>query len=186
MKFHGNTSPSWQRVCGFLLVCACFLPALCGCRSSHKAVRFSTTVSAEAFTNSAFTDSVATGQSDSVYQRSVSREDSRDTGSIRINRDSAGRPILIFWSRELYNTNLEAFVKGSETLFSLRGFEGRSSKSGTTDSVAQEEEEAQEVVDAGGSLKEVVLKVVLLGVLLFLIYVFFSFVIKPWLLQRHL
>lgn len=40
MKFHGNTSPSWQRVCGFLLVCACFLPALCGCRSSHKAVAF--------------------------------------------------------------------------------------------------------------------------------------------------
>lgn len=138
---------------GFL--CACVVTCLIagGCRSSRNVVQKSETTEHKEFSAYEKNDSVRGESSDTICQRDTVKGSSGECGRIDIERDTAGRPVVILWK---INSDFSAEAS-SETLkkglFDLRGASGSTQTSGTVDSVAQTKEETTQEVKAGFPLE---------------------------------
>lgn len=133
------------------LLCACLVACLIagGCRSSRNLVQETDTVEHIEFNASEGNESFHSEANDSIYQRDTIKSSAGERGRIDIERDTAGRPVVILWS---VNTNFsaEASSKKLETsFFTLRGSTNSSEASGSVDSVTKKKEEVTKEVKVG-------------------------------------
>lgn len=94
---------------------------------------------------------------DSICQRDTIKGGAGERGRIDIERDTAGRPVVILW-----NVNTDFSAEASmETLkkgvFDLRGSSNNTEASGSVDSVTKEKEEVTQEVDVSAPVGLVVL-----------------------------
>lgn len=133
------------------LVCACLVTGLLagGCRSSRSVVQETETIEHIEFNTSEGNESVHSEANDSICQRDTIKSSAGERGRIDIERDTAGRPVVILWN---VNTNFSAEAS-TETLkkgiFDLRGSSNNSEASGSVDSVTKEKEEVTKEVKVG-------------------------------------
>lgn len=132
-------------------ICACVVAGLIagGCRSSRNVVQESETIEHNEFNTSEKNESVHSEANDSICQRDTIKSSAGERGRIDIERDTAGRPVVILWN---VNTNFSAEAS-TETLkkgiFDLRGSSNNSEASGSVDSVTKEKEEVTKEVKVG-------------------------------------
>ncbi len=161
-----------------ILCCLCF-----GCRSSRSISQSSSTERHENFDNTAVVDTLAlTGSITESDSAAVSiNENSTDT--IKIERDDAGRPVLVVWN---HNANLLGTF-GSSKISDL-GFNGfHSSEShestGTVDNIDQEEEESKTEIDPAMPLEKIIGPILLGLAILYVTYIIIASGIWPQLKQ---
>ena len=82
----------------FAFVAGCLLCAATGCRGSHSAASHSVSSGVSESRSGAYADSSEMRDSTAAAVRSVEEERRTESGSLRIERDSAGRPVLLLWS----------------------------------------------------------------------------------------
>lgn len=155
-----------------------------GCRSSRNMVQESTTVEHSEFNTSEENKSVHSEADDSIYQREAISGSSGERGRIDIERDSAGRPIVILWT---FNSNFlsenysDTFRKN---LFTFRGSSGSAQSSGAVDSVTEKKEETQEEINASISLDSLIGSGLLSLVIMYVVYVLIADHLWPWIKNR--
>lgn len=140
-------------------ICACIVAGLItgGCRSSRNVVQESETIEHNEFNTSEKNESVHSEANDSICQRDTIKGGAGERGRIDIERDTAGRPVVILW-----NVNTDFSAEASmETLkkgvFDLRGSSNNTEASGSVDSVTKEKEEVTQEVDVSAPVGLVVL-----------------------------
>lgn len=132
-------------------LCACIVACLIvgGCRSSRSVVQESETVEHNEFSQSEANESVHSEANDTICQRDTIKGGAGERGRIDIERDTAGRPVVILWA---INSNFSAEAS-TETLkkgiFDLRGSTNNAEASGSVDSLAQKKEETTEEINVG-------------------------------------
>ena len=140
-------------------ICACVVACLIagGCRSSRNVVQESETIEHNEFNTSEKNESVHSEANDTICQRDTVKGGAGERGRIDIERDTAGRPVVILWN---VNTNFSAEAS-METLkkgiFDLRGSSNNTRASGSVDSITQKKEEVTQEVDVSPSVGLVVL-----------------------------
>lgn len=163
------------------LVLPCVVLCICcySCRSSSSASRVAAADRHEVFDSSAALDSLA--QSGTVSEHDSSsvdiREQSADT--IKIERDEAGRPVLII---RHYGANLLGSLESSRLSdFGFTGFHitARNESAGTVDSNEQAQEETRTELDPAIPLESIIGPVLLVLGLLYVIYITIADVIWP-------
>jgi len=159
------------RAVAIVLYCAVFCMVCYSCKSSRAVSQISTTERHEVFDNIAAADTLdltgAIAESDTAAVNI--KENSNDT--IKIERDDAGRPVLIVWN---HNANLlGTFGRSTFSDLDFTGFHtsGRSESAGTVDDFNKKEEESKTEIDAAIPL-ETLIGLPLLGlVILYILYV---------------
>lgn len=126
-------------------------------------------------------ESVYSEANDSICQRDTIKGDTRERGRIDIERDTAGRPVVILWA---INSNFSAEASTEileKGIFDLRGSSSSARNSGDVDSVSKKKEEAQEEINPAIPLEY------LIGSSLLLLVIFYAILVKigdylwPWL-----
>lgn len=170
--------------CAGLLAClvTCLLAG--GCRSSRNMVQETTTVEHREFDATERADSLAAEQSDSIHQRGAVCGGSVECGRIDIERDTTGKPVVIYWT---VNTDFSA-TTSAETLaknfFTLRGSSSSAQTSGAVDSVSEKKEETQEEINPAIPLESLIGSALLSLVVLYVIYVIIADHLWPWIKNR--
>lgn len=185
MKTNEKIYPGFQlRV---LSMCAVFLACIStiSCRSSRNTVGQTATVEHLELTETKQTDSIQGGQRNSLYQRGENRERVEDRGRVDIERDSAGRPTVVYWSRNFDFEGFEETFQGAEDIFTLRSYSEGSDSSASADSVSQKKEETQTEVNATLPIETFIGLGIILPVILYVIYLAFSEILLPWIRQRR-
>lgn len=132
-------------------LCACVVACLIagGCRSSRNVVQESETIEHNEFNTSEKNESVHSEANDTICQRDTIKGGAGERGRIDIERDTAGRPVVILWA---INSNFSAEAS-TETLkkgiFDLRGSSNNAEASGSVDSVTEKKEEITKEVKVG-------------------------------------
>lgn len=132
-------------------ICACVVAGLIagGCRSSRNVVQESETIGHNEFNTSEKNESVHSAANDTICQRDTIKGGAGERGRIDIERDTAGRPVVILWT---INSNFSAEAS-TETLkkgiFDLRGSSNNAEASGSVDSLTQKKEETTEEINVG-------------------------------------
>lgn len=132
-------------------ICACVVACLIagGCRSSRNAVQESETIEHNEFNTSEKNESVHSEANDTICQRDTIKGGAGERGRIDIERDTAGRPVVILWA---INSNFSAEAS-TETLkkgiFDLRGSTNNAEASGSVDSITEKKEETTEEINVG-------------------------------------
>lgn len=170
-----------------LSICAVFLACIStiSCHSSRSTVSQTATVEHLELTETKQTDSIQGEQRNSLHQRSENRERVEDRGRVDIERDSAGRPTVIYWFRNFDFEGFEETFQGAEDIFTLRSSSESSDSSVTADSVSQKKEETQTEVNATLPIETFIGLGIILPVILYLIYLAFSEIVLPWIRQRR-
>lgn len=165
---------------GVVFLSGVILCVMCvGCRSSRSISQISTTERHEVFDNTSATDSLdLTGSVEEADTAAVNiNENSNDT--IKIERDEAGRPVLIVWH---HNANLLGTF-GSSKIYDLAftGFHtsGRNKSTGTVDDLDQKKEESKTEIDPALPLEKIIGPIILGLVILYVIYVIIADGIWP-------
>lgn len=153
----------------FYCVALCFL-CVC-CRTTRSVSQSSTTERHEVFDNKTASDTLdLTGSVVQSDTASVSiNETSNDT--IKIQRDEAGRPILIIWNHDA--NLLGAFKNSKLSNLDFTGFHtsGRNKSTGTVDDLDQKKEESKTEIDPSLPLEKII-GLILIGLaILYVIYV---------------
>lgn len=171
--------------CAGLLACLITGLLAGGCRSSRNMVQETTTVEHREFDATERSDSLATEQSDSIHQRGAVCGASVERGRIDIERDTTGKPVVIYWA---VNTDFSATVS-AETLaknfFTLRGSSSSAQTSGAVDSVNEKKEETQEEINPAIPLEYLIGSSLLLLVIFYAIFVIIGDHLWPWLKNRR-
>ncbi|OKY84248.1 MAG: hypothetical protein BHV69_09470 [Bacteroidales bacterium 52_46] len=163
-------------------ICACVVAGLIagGCRSSRNVVQESETIEHNEFNTSEKNESVHSEANDSICQRDTIKGGAGECGRIDIERDTAGRPVVILWE---INSNFSAEVS-TETLkksiFDLRGSSDNAETSGSVDSVTQKKEEAKTDVKIGIPLGSIIGWGLVAMVVIYLMYGFITEIMLPW------
>lgn len=132
-------------------LCACVVACLIagGCRSSRNVVQESETIEHNEFNTSEKNESVHSEANDTICQRDTIKGGAGERGRIDIERDTAGRPVVILWD---INSNFSAEAS-TETLkkgiFDLRASSNNAEASGSVDSLTQKKEEITEEINVG-------------------------------------
>ena len=170
-----------------LSICAVFLACIStiSCRSSRSTVGQTATVEHLGLSKTKQTDSIQGEQRNSLYQRGENRERVEDRGRVDIERDSAGRPTVIYWFRNFDFEGFEETFQGAEDIFTLRSSSERSDSSATADSVSQKKEETQTEVNATLPIETFIGLGIILPVILYVIYLAFSEILLPWIRRRR-
>lgn len=152
-------------------LCACVVACLIagGCRSSRNVVQESETIEHNEFNTSEKNESVHSEANDTICQRDTIKGNSGERGRIDIERDTAGRPVVILWA---VNSNFSAEAS-TETLkkgiFDLRGSTNNAEASGSVDSHTEKKEETTEEVKVGIPLECLIGWSIVAAVILFYI-----------------
>ena len=165
---------------GVVVLCGVILCIMCiGCRSSRSVSQISTTERHEVFDNTSATDSL--DLSGSVEQADTAavniNESSNDT--IKIERDTAGRPVLIVVN---HNANLQGSISDSKIYnldFSGSHTSEYSESTGTVDNFDQKKEESKTEIDTAIPLKKIIISILLGPVILYVIYIIITHKIWP-------
>lgn len=139
-------------------ICACVVAGLIagGCRSSRNVVQESETIEHNEFNTSEKNESVHSEANDSICQRDTIKGGAGERGRIDIERDTAGRPVVILWNVNTdfsAEASMETLKKG---IFDLRGSSNNTEASGSVDSVSKEKEEITQEVDVSPPIGKVV------------------------------
>ena len=156
-----------------------------GCRSSRNVVEETTAVEHHNSESYDANDSISVAASDSICRRETNRATAGERGRIDIERDSTGRPVVIFWA---VNSDFSGYTEAlsRETgLFTLRGSSSVAQSSDAVDSLTEKTEETKEEVNPAIPLESLIGSGLLLLVIIYLIYVFFADVLVPWIRQRR-
>lgn len=140
-----------------------------GCRSSRNMVQETETIEHNEFDTSEQDVSIYGAGNDCIYQRDTVQGSVGERGRIDIERDSTGRPVVIYWAINS-NFSAEASTKMLETgIFTLRGSSNSSTNSGSVDSVNQKKEETTTEVKVGIPLESIIgLSIVALLIILYI------------------
>lgn len=149
-------------------VILCFMCA--GCRSSRSVSQNSTTERHEVFDNTSATDSLdISGSAEQTDTAAVNiNESSNDT--IKIERDEAGRPVLIVWH---HNANLlGTFGSSKISDLAFTGFHtsARNKNTGTVDDIDKKKEESKTEIDPAMPVKDIIGFIIVGLVILYLIF----------------
>ena len=183
---NGNKISSRHR--HLLLIITLFLVGsalLAGCKSSRKVVEETRTETHYTGRDSTRIDSVLLGGNERSSEGDTSNISADMRGSVEIKRDSGGRPIFIYWT---YWGNLSALSKRNTEkdrwFFGLNATR-HSESSGAVDSVNEKTEETAEEIDTAISLESLIGSGLLGLILLYLIYLFFTDIVWPWIKQKR-
>lgn len=159
------------RIPGVLLcvVVICWLST--GCRSSRTASQISTTERHEVFDSTSAVDTLdLTGSVASADTASVNiTESSNDT--IKIERDDAGRPVLVIWN---HNANLLGTFGSSKNYdldFTRFHSSDENKSAGTEDNLEHKAEESKTEIDPSIPIDFIVGPIMLGLVIIYVIYV---------------
>lgn len=160
-RYDQNVFTVFVLLCGLALLLSC---------STTRHTETVTTVETRDTTHTHFLDSTTTAAE--TYRAEISgtlRQANRDTGSLKIERDTAGRPILFIWDR----STLIRSTTGKNIDFD-RMFAGRTYSS-ATDSTATRaeniEKEEKKATKIGPRLEDYIGAGLLAFVILYVIYV---------------
>lgn len=165
---------------GIIFLSGVILCFMCvGCRSSRSISQISTTERHEVFDNTIATDSLdLTGSVEEADTAAVNINESRND-TIKIERDDAGRPVLIVWN---HNANLlGTFGSSRISDLTFTGFHttDRNKSTGTVDDIDQKKEESKTAIDPALPLKKIIVSILLGLVILYVIYVIITDGIWP-------
>lgn len=173
-----------RRLFGVLVVVASGV-WLVACNSSRKVVGESHVEQRESHGDSCRVDSTLMVGSEVGNRREESGITADERGGVAIERDSAGRPVFIFWN---HTVDLSAFTeRGWEKDLWFHGLNAtrRSEASGAMDSIDKKTEEVTEVVDTRISLDDIIGSGLMLLLAGCLVYLLFSDVILPWIRMKR-
>ncbi len=157
---------------GAIVLYCVILCCLCvGCRSSRSISQSSTTERHEIFDNTAVGDTLDLTGSVAESDTAAASINENSTDTIRIERDDAGRPVLVIWN---HNANLlGTFGSSKISDLAFTGFHSSESHetSGTVDDIDQKKEESKTEIDPALPLEKFIGPILLGLVILYVIYV---------------
>lgn len=180
-KYYAGAQLRALSMCVFLLACI----SAVSCRSSRNTDSQTATAGHNELSETKQTDSIQGEQRNSIHQRGENRERVEDRGRVDIERDSAGRPTVIYWFRNFDFESSEETFQNAEDIFTLRSSSESSDSSATTDSVSQKKEKTQTEVNATLPIETFIGLGIILPVILYVIYLAFSEILLPWIRQRR-
>lgn len=130
-------------------------------------------------------DSVLMGGNERSSQGDTTSVSADLHGSVEIKRDTAGRPIFIYWTYAGNFLALSKRDKAAQNWFYGLNATRHSESSGAVDSVSTKKEETTEEVNTAISLENIIGPGLLGLVLLYLIYLLFADVVWPWIKQKR-
>lgn len=166
------------------MLCMCAVGAFGGCRTVRNIAEETTTQSFSEYSSDSALSTAATAEKTTETRSDSSNVLADERGRVEIERDSAGRPVVLIW-------NLDWRLQGNNTMQTEKGrwFYGlnatrHSEASGETGTVSKKKEETETVVDPSIPL-DAILDVSLKGllVLLLAIYLIIDF-LYPW-IKKH-
>lgn len=167
------------RTAAIVLYCCCLGLVCYNCKSSRTVSQSSTTERLEVFDS--ITETVAGNIAGFVNDRDSSTAHIKELidDTIRIERDTTGRPILII---RTFAANYSGFFGNSK--FSDIGFTGlhtstRNQSAGTVDHIDQKEEERATEINPVISIETIIGSALLGMVIIYLIYILISDIIWP-------
>lgn len=189
MKINGKSYLGYRlrSLSNWALLLACLVTGSItgGCRSSRNVVEETTAVEHHNSESYDTNDSISGAASDSICRRETNRGSAGERGRIDIERDSAGRPVVILWNvHSDFSATATAQTLGTG-LFTLRGSSSVAQSSNAVDSLTEKTEETKEEVNPAIPLEQLIGSGLILLVIIYLIYVFFADVLVPWIRQRR-
>lgn len=170
----------------FLILCLVIAVAgVVGCKSARKAVIDTRSEAHLNHADSSQVDSVLISGADRWVSTDTSNVSTDVRGTMEIERDTAGRPVVIYWT---YSANLEASSKSEtsgQSSFSALNASHIAADTGTMDTVDEKKEEATQEVNTEISLSRLIGPGALGVALLYLLYRFFINIVLPWLKQKR-
>lgn len=152
----------------FICLFSCLLAG--GCRSSRNSVEETHGQIHATVKESFVTDTLhAAATTDKTKTDSASLQGT-ECGRLNIERDSGGRPVVIYWFRHFDFQGFGESVQNSGTVFSLCGSSNRFKSSGTVDFVTEEKEETTEEINTAIPLESLVGSGIFLLVVAYIIY----------------
>lgn len=155
------------------------------CKSYRKAVEETRTEFHYTGQDSTRVDSVLIGGNERSSERDTANISTDMRGTVEIKRDSVGRPRFIYWTFAGDFSTLSKRDKEAQNWFYGLNASRHSESSGTVDSINEKTEETTEKVNTAISLEHIIGPGLLGLVFLYLIYLFFSDVVWPWIKQKH-
>ena len=155
------------------------------CKSSRNMVEETRTEFHYSGRDSTRVDSVLMGGNERSSQGDTTSVAADFDGSIEIKRDTGGRPIKITWTRSALVWTLSKRDTEKERLFYGLNATRHSESSGAVDSVNKKTEETTEEVNTAISLENIIGPGLLGLALLYLIYLFFTHIVWPWIKQKR-
>lgn len=169
---------------GIIFTLLCLVGFCPGCRSTHKVVENTGTEQFSGYRDQKSADTTALQQSGHIEARDSAAINVSEQATVEIRRDSAGRPTFIFWNfnyRLLGNTSWQG-----ETGWRINGVNTahNSETSGNTHSVAKKKKETTAEVDPAIPLESIIGTALLSLTVLYLIYLFLTKMLWPWIKQH--
>lgn len=155
------------------------------CKSSRNMVEETRTEFHYSGRDSTRVDSVLMGGNERSSQGDTTSVSADLHGSIEIKRDTVGRPIKITWTRSALVWTLSKRDTEKDRLFYGLNATRHSESSGAVDSVNEKTEETTEEINTAISLENIIGPGLLCVVLLYLIYLFFTHIVWPWIKQKR-
>ena len=143
-------------------------------------VEETTTVEHYEFNESEGGDSLTAEGSYSIYQRETVEGYTGECGRINIERDSTGRPVVIFWNIYRPFSRAARTEKTETGIFTLRGSSKSTKTAGTVDSDTKKTEETKKEINPAIPLESLIGTGLILLCILYLIYIFIADVLFPW------
>lgn len=189
MKIYGKSylGYSLRALSNWALLLGCLVtgPITGGCRSSRNVVEETTTVEHHNSESYDANDSISSAAADTLYRRETNRGSAGERGRIDIERDSAGRPVVILWTVNSDFSGSTEAISFETGLFTLRGSSSSSASSDAVDSLSEKTEETKKEINTSIPLETLIGYGLLWLVVIYLIYVFFADVLVPWIRQRR-
>lgn len=185
---NGNKISYRHRHRHLLLIITMFLVGsalLAGCKSSRKVVEQTRTETHYTGRDSTRIDSAILGGNERNSESDTTIVSTGTSGTVEIKRDSAGRAIKIIWTRSALVSTLSKRDAEKERWFFGLNATRHSESSGAVDSVNEKTEETAEEIDTAISLESLIGSGLLGLVLLYLIYLFFTDIVWPWIKQKR-
>lgn len=171
----------------YCLVCiaAACLGILFSCRSTKEVVEETTIQAVSEYSADSTFNAAATAEKTTENRADSSNVRADERGRVEIERDSAGRPIVILW-------NLDWRLQGKNTMQTEKGkwFYGlnatrHSEASGKTDTDTKKKKETKTEVDPSIPLETIIGTALLGFTLLYVIYVIIADHVWPWIKERR-
>lgn len=171
----------------YCLVCiaAACLGILFSCRSTKEVVEETTIQAVSESSADSTLHATATAEKTTENRADSSNVRADERGRVEIERDSAGRPVVILW-------NLDWRLQGNNTMQTEKGkwFYGlnstrHSEASGKTDTDTKKKKEAKTEVDPSIPLETLIGTALLGFTVLYVIYVIIADHVWPWIKNRR-
>lgn len=182
---HGNKIFYYPRRLLFFMALVLVGSAFNSCKSSRNMVEETRTEFHYTGQDSTRVDSVLMGGNDRSSESDTTNISTDVRGSVEIMRDSAGRPIFIYWTYAGNLSTLSKRDKEAQNWFYGLNATRHSEAASSVDSVNEKTEEVAQDVDTRISLDKIIGPRLLGLVLLYLIYLFIADIIWPWIKQKR-